>query len=109
MKQIILKDVEGNIFLSLGINISKYHHERWDGNGYLEGLEKYQIPLEARIVALVDVYDALISERPYKRPFSKENSVSLIMEGVGIQFDPEISSLFIQMINESNDKDIFGE
>ena len=73
-----------------------YHHERWDGNGYPYGLKKTDIPLLGRIMAIVDVYDALISERPYKKPFSHEESVRIIMECSGTQFDPALADLFYE-------------
>ena len=71
-----------------------YHHERWDGSGYPYGLKKTDIPLQGRIMSIVDVYDALISERPYKKPFSHEESVRIIMECSGTQFDPVLADLF---------------
>jgi putative two-component system response regulator len=97
----IEKDYDDNMFLSLGLQISKSHHERWDGGGYPEGLRGNEIPLAARIVAVVDVYDALISERPYKKAFSKEKSLKIIEEGVGSHFDPVISNIFIEFISQS--------
>jgi putative two-component system response regulator len=106
--QSIQHDYKENTFISLGLQISKSHHERWDGSGYPEGLSKEKIPLAARIVSIIDVYDALISERPYKLPFSKEKSLLLIEEGIGTQFDPVLAKLFIAIANESDDKRLFG-
>jgi putative two-component system response regulator len=71
-----------------------YHHERWDGTGYHRGLKGTDIPLQGRIMAIVDAYDALISERPYKKSFTKEESVKIIMENSGKQFDPSIADVF---------------
>ena len=71
-----------------------YHHERWDGNGYPYGLKGTDIPLQGRIMAFVDVYDALTSERAYKKPFSHEKAVEIIMENSGKQFDPNIADVF---------------
>ncbi|MCL2877692.1 MAG: response regulator [Acidobacteria bacterium] len=71
-----------------------YHHERWDGKGYPYGLRGTGIPLLGRIMAFVDVYDALISERPYKPPFTKEEAFGIIMENAGKQFDPYIADVF---------------
>lgn len=105
----IQKDFEDNAFISLGLDISKSHHEWWNGNGYPEGLSGKEIPLSARIVALIDVYDALISERSYKEPFSKAKSLSLIKEGIGTHFDPVIATLFVSLVDESNDEDLFGK
>lgn len=98
----IEKDYEENTFISLGKQIAKSHHEKWDGHGYPEGLAGENIPLCARIVAIVDVYDALISVRPYKEAFTKEKSLEIIREGSGSHFDPIVSKVFIKMISESN-------
>ncbi|MCL2694407.1 MAG: HD domain-containing protein, partial [Oscillospiraceae bacterium] len=76
------------------------HHERWDGKGYPYGLEKTKIPLQGRIMAIADVYDALVSERPYKKAFPPAEAVKIILEGSGAQFDPEITEVF----NEVRDK-----
>jgi putative two-component system response regulator len=76
-----------------------YHHERWDGKGYPFGLEGEKIPLHGRIMALVDVYDALTSSRPYKDAFPHEKAVSIIEEGRGSHFDPNITDVFLK-INE---------
>ena len=70
------------------------HHERWDGKGYPRGLKGSDIPIQGRIMALVDVYDALVSERPYKKPFSHEDAVKIIVENAGSQFDPLITDVF---------------
>lgn len=96
----IKKDYSDNMFISLGLQISKSHHEKWDGSGYPEGLKGKKIPLAARIVAVVDVYDALMSERPYKPAFSKEKSLEIIKEGIGNHFDPIISKIFIETISK---------
>jgi len=71
-------------------NITLYHHEKWNGKGYPEGLSGNSIPLEARIVAIADVYDALRSPRPYKKAFSHEKAISIITSDVGSSFDPNI-------------------
>jgi putative two-component system response regulator len=71
------------------------HHEWWDGSGYPYGLKGREIPLQGRLMALADVYDALISERPYKKAFSHEEAVALIAEGRGSHFDPVLSDLFL--------------
>ena len=72
------------------------HHERWDGKGYPRGLEGEDIPLHGRIMAIVDVYDALVSERPYKKIFTDEEAVEIIMEGAGSHFDPKIAEVFYE-------------
>jgi len=74
-----------------------YHHERWDGRGYPYGLKGTDIPLQGRIMAIVDVYDALVSERPYKKPFSDEEALRLIMDESGKQFDPLILKVFLDI------------
>ncbi|PID58666.1 two-component system response regulator [candidate division KSB3 bacterium] len=77
-------------------NIAKYHHERWDGTGYVERLAGTDIPLEARIVSVVDVYDALISTRLYKLSFSEDKADRIIQEGAGKHFDPDLVEVFFQ-------------
>jgi putative two-component system response regulator len=72
------------------------HHERWDGTGYPRGLVGKEIPLLGRIMAIADVYDALVSERPYKEAFTHERSVEIILENKGTQFDPEIVEVFLE-------------
>lgn len=71
-----------------------YHHERWDGKGYPIGLKGEEIPLCARIMAIGDVYDALTTKRPYKKAFSHEKSIKIILEGKGSSFDPKIIEVF---------------
>jgi len=94
-----LRDVDRELrqqsFLTLGKEIAYYHHERWDGKGYPEGRKGEQIPLSARIVALADVYDALTSDRPYRRAMAHEEAVEIIREGRGTQFDPDITDAFL--------------
>jgi putative two-component system response regulator len=76
--------------LRFGIEIARHHHEKWDGSGYPDGLAGEEIPLAARLMAVADVYDALISRRPYKEPMSHEVALMLIREGSGKHFDPEL-------------------
>ncbi len=78
-------------------NIIHYHHEKWDGNGYPDGLCGEQIPIEARILALADVYDALRQKRIYKPGYTHEHACSLIFAGAGRHFDPELVNLFRQL------------
>lgn len=78
-------------------NIIHYHHEKWDGSGYPEGLCGGQIPIEARILALADVYDALRQKRVYKPGYTHEHACSLILAGSGKHFDPELINLFQQL------------
>ncbi|MCL2357726.1 MAG: response regulator [Defluviitaleaceae bacterium] len=74
-----------------------YHHESWDGTGYPEGLAGVEIPIEGRIMAIADVYDALVSARPYKPAYSHEKAVDIIMKDSGKRFDPKIAGVFEQM------------
>ncbi len=83
-------------FLTMGKEIARYHHERWDGKGYPEGLKGREIPLSARIVAIADVYDALTSKRPYKEAYSHQKAVDIIASERGKQFDPEIVDVFLE-------------
>jgi len=87
-----------NSFVNMGIEICNGHHENWDGSGYPKGLIGSTIPLSARIVAIVDVYDALISERPYKLAYTKEKTINEIMELKGLKFDPDIVDAFLKII-----------
>ena len=83
-------------------NIVLYHHEQWNGSGYVEGLQREEIPLEARIVALADVFDALVSERVYKPAYSIEKSVEIIQSEKGKHFDPAVVSAFMQCYTAFN-------
>ncbi len=80
--------------LKKSLDIPKYHHERFDGKGYLKGLSGTSIPQAARMFSIVDVYDALRSERPYKAPKDYDTTISILNEGAGTQFDPELLATF---------------
>lgn len=84
-------------FLSMACEIAFHHHERWDGAGYPAGLEGEAIPLAARIVAIVDVYDALVSRRVYKEAFSHEKCIEMIRSEMGKQFDPELVNVLLSI------------
>jgi HD-GYP domain-containing protein (c-di-GMP phosphodiesterase class II) len=84
-------------FLRLAREIAHYHQEKWDGSGYPEGLRGDDIPISARLMALADVYDALISRRVYKPPFPHELAVSIIREGSGKHFDPDVVDAFLRI------------
>jgi len=86
-------------FLDNAKVIAAFHHERWDGTGYPYGKKKNEIPLQSRLMAIIDVYDALVSERPYKKAFTHEEAVSIISKDSGAHFDPEIVKVFMD-INE---------
>lgn len=93
-----IKTVEGESYLSEARNMAAYHHERWDGKGYPEGLKGEEIPLSARIMAVADVFDALTSKRVYKPAFSMEVALEIIREGQGTQFDPKCVEVFLEAI-----------
>ncbi len=84
-------------FARIAEQIARYHHEKWNGKGYPEGLAREEIPLVARIMSIVDVYDALTSERPYKKPFTHERAMAMIVEKSGVDFDPDLVVEFINM------------
>jgi putative two-component system response regulator len=84
-----------NDFLTHARLVVGSHHERWDGKGYPRGISGKEIPLQGRIMALVDVYDALISERSYKEPYTHEEALKIITEGFGSHFDPALAEAFI--------------
>jgi len=92
---------------SIALNIVRYHHEKWDGMGYGKGLKGEKIPIEARIVALADVYDALRQERVYKKAFTHEKAMEIIISESCKHFDPKIVEVFIEKHNEF--KKIFDE
>ena len=93
----IEKNIKGRSLYSLGKEIALYHHEKWDGTGYPEGLKGNEIPLSARIIALADVYDALISKRSYKDIIPHDKALEIIREDSGSHFDPEIVEAFLQV------------
>jgi len=75
-----------------------HHHERWDGSGYPEGLKGEEIPIEARILAIADTFEAMTSARPYRPPLSPEDVIKKLRQGAGIQFDPKLVKVFIGII-----------
>jgi len=83
--------------------IAAYHHECWDGSGYPYGLKETNIPLQGRIMAIIDVYDALVSERPYKKAFTHEAALEIIMKGSGSHFDPNITKVFFDINDKIKD------
>ena len=93
----ILSDVENDEYVEVAYDIATYHHERYDGKGYPFGLEADEIPICARIMAVADVYDALLSKRVYKDSFSKDKATNIIIEGSGTQFDPDVVNAFIKL------------
>ena len=87
-------------FLDLAEMLARSHHEKWDGSGYPDGLCGEKIPLFARIMAIADVYDALISQRPYKEPMPHHVAVKIIVDGRGLHFDPAIVDAFVSIEQE---------
>lgn len=87
-------------FLHGLIPIIFYHHERWDGKGYPSGAKGDEIPIGARIIALADVYQALTSDRPYRKAYSKKKAAHIIKSGSGSQFDPKITDIFLSIIKD---------
>lgn len=85
-------------FLHSVIPFILYHHERWDGRGYPSGLSGETIPAGARIISVADVYQALTSNRPYRKAFSKEEAMKILQDGAGTQFDPKIVKIFLKML-----------
>lgn len=84
-------------FATIAADIARYHHEKWDGTGYPTGLKGEDIPLVARIMSIVDVYDALTSKRTYKEAYAHEKAMALIVEGSGSSFDPALVEEFVKM------------
>lgn len=80
-----------------GRAIVRHHHERWDGKGYPDGLKGMEIPLGARIIAIADSFDAMTSDRPYRRAFSREKALHILQDGSGTQWDPQIVNAFVAL------------
>ncbi|HEX7000567.1 MAG TPA: HD domain-containing phosphohydrolase, partial [Trueperaceae bacterium] len=76
------------------------HHERWDGTGYPLGLKGRDIPIAARLFAVVDVYDALTSDRPYRQAWPRERALEYVKEQAGTHFDPDVVKVFLEMVEE---------
>jgi putative two-component system response regulator len=98
IRRLMVDDDES--FLSMAEDIALYHHERWDGRGYPKGISNTAIPLSARIVAIADVYDALVSKRIYKPPMSHEEAIEILKQDSGKHFDPTIVSAFITISDD---------
>ena len=90
-----------SIFLTHAKIMAGTHHEKWGGGGYPRGISGSDIPLQGRLMALVDVYDALISERPYKKAFTPDEALKIIGEGKDVQFDPALVDVFITAVRRS--------
>ena len=85
--------------VQMAADIAGNHHERWDGSGYPRGLARDAIPISARIVSLVDVYDALVHRRVYKDPFPEDKALVIMRDLIGIRFDPELYDVFVARID----------
>lgn len=94
VKKILEDDEDNKYFAEIAVNVAHYHHERYDGTGYPDKLKGDDIPLEARIMAVADVYDALISKRTYKEKYSYEETNRIILEGMGTQFDKRLEPYY---------------
>lgn len=86
--------------LQMAKSIALNHHEKWDGSGYPNGIKGDTIPIEARIVTIADVFDALTTERPYKKAWSIEDAVNHIRKGAGSHFDPGLVPIFLNLMPE---------
>ena len=97
--QQILESAKGAVsdssYLDEAQRLAAYHHEKWDGSGYPYGLAGEEIPLSARIMAVADVFDALVSKRSYKEGFPIDKAFAIIEEGIGTHFDPEVARAFL--------------
>jgi HD-GYP domain-containing protein (c-di-GMP phosphodiesterase class II) len=82
------------------LDIIRHHHERWDGNGYPDGLREENIPLPARIVSVADSFDAMVSNRPYRIAYSKDKAMEILKKGAGEQWDPEVVEVALDLIPE---------
>lgn len=102
----VLGDSSDKDYVSIAYDVAMFHHEKWDGSGYPMGLKGEGIPVSARIMAICDVYDALIMERCYKKPFSKDEALKIIKEGAGTHFDPILAKLFVEIIIAVNKNNV---
>lgn len=92
----VLSNVDDAEFVQIAVNVAHYHHEKWNGKGYPEGLKEKEIPIEARIMAFADVFDALVSKRCYKDSFTFDKAFDIIHNDLGNHFDPELGPVFLQ-------------
>lgn len=94
----VLSGVTDYKYVKIATEVAIYHHEKWNGSGYPEGLKGEEIPVSARIMAICDVYDALTMERPYKKAFTKFEALKIISDTAGKHFDPELAKLFVEVM-----------
>jgi len=88
-------------YLEPALDIPYYHHEKWDGSGYPCGLKGEDIPLAARIFAIIDVWDALSYDRPYRKAWTEESVIQYIIEQSGMHFDPRVVEVFLRLIGKN--------
>lgn len=93
-----MEDTSDQEYIKVAYEVATYHHEKWNGKGYPEGLSGEEIPVSARIMAIADVYDALTMERVYKKAFPVETALSIISEDAGKHFDPLLAPLFVNLM-----------
>jgi HD-GYP domain-containing protein (c-di-GMP phosphodiesterase class II) len=86
-------------YLRLALDIPYCHHEKWAGGGYTQGLKGEEIPLAARIIAIIDVWDALLSDRPYRKAWSEKKVLAYLREQSGTHFDPMVVDIFFELNN----------
>ena len=96
----ICQDIAHPSFLEHAKVLAGSHHEKWDGSGYPRGLKGYDIPLQGLLMAIADVYDALISERPYKKATTHDQATAIILEGKGTHFDPVLVDVFFDISDD---------
>jgi HD-GYP domain-containing protein (c-di-GMP phosphodiesterase class II) len=92
-------------YLGRAVDIPYCHHEKWDGTGYPRGLKGEEIPLTARLFSIVDVWDAICSDRPYRPAFTRENALAFILAEKGTSFDPRVVEAFVEMIRNCRDEE----
>lgn len=100
----VLEDTNDEEYVKIAQEVATYHHEKWNGRGYPEGLTGEEIPVSARIMALADVYDALTMKRVYKEAFSAEKALEIIEEDTGTHFDPLLAPLFVELMKKEKNK-----
>lgn len=100
--ELAVQMLQGIEYLRPALAIPRCHHEKWDGSGYPAGLVREQIPLEARLFAVVDVYDAITSVRPYRQPMPPDEARATIVAGSGTHFDPAVVEAFLALVDAEN-------
>jgi HD-GYP domain-containing protein (c-di-GMP phosphodiesterase class II) len=101
--ELAVQMLQGIDYLRAALAIPRCHHEKWDGTGYPAGLVRDQIPIEARLFAVVDVYDAITSVRPYRHPMSPEEARGTVLDGAGTHFDPAVVEAFLELLEAEDE------